>query len=73
MHALNKLPYTKLDSKTVGIKNGVIFLTYNTLIASSKKGRSSKHGSSRLDQLVQWFGKAYDGLVVFDEVPNLIL
>ncbi|KAK4484955.1 hypothetical protein RD792_007560 [Penstemon davidsonii] len=60
VHALNKLPYSKLDSKAVGVKEGVVFLTYNSLIASSEKGRS------RLQQLVQWCGN-FDGLVVFDE------
>nr|XP_043628033.1 protein FORGETTER 1 isoform X2 [Erigeron canadensis] len=69
VHALNKLPYAKLDSKTVGIKEGVVFLTYSSLIASSEKGRS------RLQQLVQWYGSEYDGLIVFDEchkAKNLI-
>ena len=63
VHALNKLPYSKLDSKSLGIKEGVIFSTYSSLIASSEKGRS------RLQQLVQWFGSDYDGLILFDEVP----
>lgn len=62
VHALNKLPYSKLDSKSVGIKEGVIFLTYSSLIASSEKGRS------RMQQLVQWCGSGYDGLIIFDEV-----
>ncbi|KAH9315300.1 hypothetical protein KI387_023927, partial [Taxus chinensis] len=61
VHALNKLTYAKLDSKAVGIKEGVIFLTYSSLIASSERGRS------RLQQLVQWCGTEYDGLLVFDE------
>ncbi|KAK0597074.1 hypothetical protein LWI29_021592 [Acer saccharum] len=61
VHALNKLPYSKLDSKSVGVREGVVFLTYSSLIASSEKGRS------RLQQLVQWCGSGYDGLVVFDE------
>lgn len=61
MHALNKLPYSKLDSKSVGVKEGVVFLTYSSLIASSEKGRS------RLHQLVQWCGQS-DVLIVFDEV-----
>ncbi|KAL2473580.1 RING/FYVE/PHD zinc finger superfamily protein [Forsythia ovata] len=61
VHALNKLPYSKLDSKSVGIREGVVFLTYSSLIASSEKGRS------RLQQLVQWCGPQYDGLIVFDE------
>lgn len=62
MHALNKLPYSKLDSKAIGIKSGVVFITYSSLIASSEKGRS------RLQQLVQWCGPKFDGLIVFDEV-----
>ena len=62
VHALNKLPYSKLDSKSVGVREGVVFLTYSSLIASSEKGRS------RLQQLVQWCGLGYDGLVIFDEV-----
>jgi hypothetical protein len=62
VHPLNKLPYSKLDSKAIGIKNGVIFVTYSSLIASSERGRS------RLQQLVQWCGHEFDGLLVFDEV-----
>ncbi|CAI9784017.1 unnamed protein product [Fraxinus pennsylvanica] len=61
VHALNKLPYSKLDSKTVGVSEGVVFVTYSSLIASSEKGRS------RLRQLVQWCGPEYDGLIIFDE------
>ncbi|XP_027354630.1 protein FORGETTER 1 [Abrus precatorius] len=61
VHALNKLPYSKLDSKSVGVREGVVFLTYNSLIASSEKGRS------RLLQLVQWCGPGFDGLIIFDE------
>lgn len=61
VHALSKLPYSKLDSKSVGVREGVIFSTYSSLIASSEKGRS------RLQQLVQWCGPEYDGLIVFDE------
>ncbi|XP_010670017.2 protein FORGETTER 1 [Beta vulgaris subsp. vulgaris] len=62
VHALNKLPYGKLDSKSVGIREGVLFSTYSSLIASSEKGKS------RLSQLVQWCGgRDFDGLVIFDE------
>ncbi|KAG4399450.1 hypothetical protein AAZX31_08G230100 [Glycine max] len=61
VHALNKLPYSKLDSKSVGVREGVVFSTYNSLIASSEKGRS------RLQQLIQWCGPGFDGLIIFDE------
>ncbi|KAG8046760.1 hypothetical protein GUJ93_ZPchr0008g14114 [Zizania palustris] len=69
VHALNKLPYSKIDSKAIGITNGVVFVTYSSLIASSEKGRS------RLQQLIQWCGSEFDGLLVFDEchkAKNLI-
>ncbi|KAM3213142.1 hypothetical protein ACQJBY_065881 [Aegilops geniculata] len=69
VHALNKLPYSKLDSKATGVTDGVVFVTYSSLIASSEKGHS------RLRQLVEWCGSEYDGLVVFDEchkAKNLI-
>ncbi|KAF4389035.1 hypothetical protein F8388_026764 [Cannabis sativa] len=61
VHALNKQPYSKLDSKANKVMEGVIFLTYSSLIASSEKGRS------RLQQLVQWCGPDFDGLIIFDE------
>ncbi|GMH10575.1 hypothetical protein Nepgr_012416 [Nepenthes gracilis] len=61
VHALNKLPYSKLDSKSVGVREGVVFLTYSSLIASSEKGRT------RLQQIVQWCGSQFDGLIIFDE------
>ncbi|KAG0522949.1 hypothetical protein BDA96_07G081700 [Sorghum bicolor] len=68
VHALNKLSYSKLDSKTIGITDGVVFVTYSSLIASSEN-------RSRLQQLVQWCGSEFDGLLVFDEchkAKNLI-
>ncbi|KAG9143262.1 hypothetical protein Leryth_010181 [Lithospermum erythrorhizon] len=61
VHPLNKLPYSKLDPKSVGIIGGVVFLTYSSLIASSEKG------GSRIQQLVQWCGPEFDGLLIFDE------
>ena len=45
----------------VGVKEGVVFLTYSSLTSSSDKG------DTRLQQLVDWAGPAFDGLIVFDE------
>ena len=45
----------------VGVKEGVVFLTYSSLTSSSDKG------DTRLQQLVEWAGPAFDGLVIFDE------
>lgn len=61
VHALNKLPYGKLAGHKIGVKEGVIFLTYSSLVSSSDRGLS------RFKQLVEWCGPDFDGLIVFDE------
>ncbi|KAL0035121.1 hypothetical protein WJX79_001613 [Trebouxia sp. C0005] len=69
VHALNKLPYGRLTSAKVGVGEGVIFLTYSSLTSSSDKG------DTRLQQLVDWAGPHFDGLIIFDEchkAKNLI-
>jgi hypothetical protein len=60
VHALNKLPYAKLAGAKVGVKEGVLFLTYSSLVAASDGGRS------RFKQVVEWCGAGFDGLLVFD-------
>ena len=45
----------------VKIQEGVVFLTYSSLISSSDRGLS------RLRQLTEWCGPDFDGLIVFDE------
>lgn len=42
---------------------GIAFLPYTTLRAGNK-------ARTRIDQLVEWFGKDYDGVIVFDEAHN---
>ncbi|KAK9865736.1 hypothetical protein WJX84_001418, partial [Apatococcus fuscideae] len=69
LHALNRQPYCNLSSPEANLKSGVIFSTYASLISSSDKGLS------RLQQLIDWFGPEYDGLIIFDEchkAKNLI-
>lgn len=61
LHPLNKLPYGKLTGKKIGLKEGVLFLTYSSLVSSDIRGRS------RYRQLVEWCGKDFDGLIIFDE------
>jgi hypothetical protein len=61
LHPLNKLPYGKLDSVRIGVTEGVVFLTYTSLVSSSDRG------ISRFKQLVDWCGKGFDGLIIFDE------
>ena len=45
----------------LNVKEGVIFLSYSSLISGCD------NGSTRMEQLLQWCGHAYDGLLVFDE------
>ncbi|PRW58205.1 strawberry notch-like [Chlorella sorokiniana] len=61
LHALNKLPYGKLAGGKIGVKDGVMFLTYSSLTSSSDRGHT------RFRQLVDWCGPDFDGLIVFDE------
>ena len=54
---------------------GILFTTYSTLRSGAKgqdKGDAASKGSgkSRLDQLVQWLGEDFDGVIAFDEAHN---
>ena len=46
----------------VRLQDGILFTTYATL---RSEGRGTK--ASRLDQIVQWLGSAFDGVIIFDE------
>lgn len=66
VHALNKLKYSKISSSENGkIKKGVIFSTYSSLISESSSAKGSC--KSRLNQLLQWCGEDFDGVIIFDE------
>jgi hypothetical protein len=58
-------------------KDGVIFTTYNTLgtgMSASSSGELSKKkadSKSRLDQLVDWVGTDFDGVIAFDEAHQM--
>jgi hypothetical protein len=47
----------------VGVREGVVLLTYSSLISAADSG------ASRLQQLVDWCGAGFEGLVVFDGAP----
>lgn len=73
-----------IDQK-VNAPEGVMFLTYDTLksgLELSPAGNLRQKGTgtdkpgtkiepSRLDQLVQWLGPDYDGVLMFDEAHNM--
>ena len=55
---------------------GIIFTTYNTLasgMAVSSDGElvETQNGGSRLKQLVNWLGKDFDGVIIFDEAHEM--
>ena len=51
--------------KPVGAAEGVLFLTYATL----RSNRGDK--GTRLQQILEWVGDDYDGMVVFDEAHEM--
>ncbi|TKR67640.1 hypothetical protein L596_023760 [Steinernema carpocapsae] len=66
VYQLNKLKYAKISGKeNGGIKKGVMFATYSSLIGECRTAKSKYR--SRLKQLVQWCGPDFDGVIVFDE------
>lgn len=69
VHALNKLKYAKISSpQNGGIKRGVIFATYSSLISESQNASTKVKYNSRMKQLIQWLGgEDFDGVIVFDE------
>jgi predicted RNA methylase len=48
-------------------KQGVLYSTYDTLKSKSK----DKDAKSRLEQVIDWLGADFDGLIVFDESHNM--
>ncbi|KXJ14796.1 protein strawberry notch homolog 1 [Exaiptasia diaphana] len=66
VNSLNKFKYdVKLSSKSLGgIKKGVIFATYSSLIGESQ---STGKYNTRLKQLLHWCGSDYEGVIILDE------
>lgn len=59
VHALSKIKYG--DNTTA---EGVLFATYSALIGESQAGGQHR---TRLRQILQWCGEAFEGVIVFDE------
>jgi hypothetical protein len=57
---------TKLASK-VENKEGICFVGYGTL----RTDKTAKGGGKRVDQLVEWLGEDFDGVIVYDESHNM--
>lgn len=53
---------------------GILFTTYSTLRGGEKKQATDlgqKGGKSRLEQMVEWLGKDFDGVIAFDEAHSM--
>ncbi|OEU68461.1 MAG: hypothetical protein BBJ57_07225 [Desulfobacterales bacterium PC51MH44] len=66
---------TKLGNK-VQAKEGIMFGTYSTLGSkyenlNEEEPESLQNMRIRVNQIVEWFGKDYDGVIVFDESHNM--
>ncbi|XP_072516652.1 si:ch73-63e15.2 isoform X2 [Salminus brasiliensis] len=59
VHALNKIKYG--DTAT---SEGVLFATYSALIGESQAGGQLR---TRLNQILEWCGFDFDGVIIFDE------
>lgn len=46
----------------IRVKEGILFVTYATLRSAERQGKAS-----RLQQLVNWLGADFDGVIAFDE------
>lgn len=68
----------------IPMKQGVLFMTYSTLgsgvevtRSGALKAKQVKGGKpddlvkTRLDQLTQWLGADFDGIIIFDEAHNM--
>ncbi|XP_014237071.1 protein strawberry notch-like isoform X1 [Trichogramma pretiosum] len=60
IHVLKTFKYKKIEHQY-----GVIFSTYSALIG--EQNQQNGYAKNRLKQLVEWCGKKFDGLIIFDE------
>ena len=62
-------------ASSITAKRGIGFLSYDTLKSSAKGGVDEAgnpvKGRSRLDQMAEWLGSDFDGVIAFDEAHNM--
>jgi hypothetical protein len=47
----------------ISLQEGILYSTYDTI--------KSEKGGNRLDQIVEWVGEDFDGVIAFDEAHNM--
>ena len=50
------------QGKPITLQHGILFTTYATLRSAERQGKAS-----RLQQIIDWLGKDFDGVIIFDE------
>jgi predicted RNA methylase len=50
------------QGKAITLDEGILFVTYATLRSQERRGKKS-----RVEQIVEWLGADFDGVIVFDE------
>lgn len=61
----------KIKKNLQGYADGILFSTYDTLRSGGTKDDAGKKTGSNVDSIIEWLGKDFDGVIVFDEVQNL--
>ncbi len=72
MHDLKHYPIHAKLSEIKKMDSGVLFSTYALLTREGIGGGKSKKGPkvSRLDQILEWCGADFEGVIAFDEVSS---
>ncbi|MBR8831240.1 MAG: hypothetical protein N5P05_003006 [Chroococcopsis gigantea SAG 12.99] len=66
-HAEQVVPLSRFrQGESIGLPEGIIFATYATLRTEAKEGKRS-----RVEQLIDWCGKDFEGVIVFDEAHSM--
>jgi antirestriction protein ArdC/phage/plasmid primase-like uncharacterized protein/predicted RNA methylase len=61
-------------SNEITQKDGILFTTYSTLRGGEKKQANDlgqKGGKTRAQQIIDWLGKDFDGVIAFDEAHSM--
>ena len=55
-------------------REGILFTTYAMLRSGEKKqanDQGQKAGKTRAEQIIEWLGKDFDGVIAFDEAHSM--
>jgi DNA topoisomerase IB/predicted RNA methylase len=52
-------------------QDGIGFISYSTLRSQEMKPEAGKLPKTRVDQIVEWLGADFDGVIAFDEAHNM--